>query len=86
MADIENPSRRRLGTLALGAFGTALVAGCSTLGLPKTSKAAANYQDRPNGRQHCANCVHFVAPNRCTIVEGDISPNGWSSYYMAKIG
>lgn len=83
--DLNPLSRRAFVTASLG--GTALiVAGCSTLGLPKVSKATARYQDRPNGRQQCANCVHFVTPNRCTIVDGDISPNGWSSYYMGKVG
>lgn len=83
--DLSPLSRRAFVTASLGGT-AALVAGCSTLGLPKVAKTTAHYQDRPNGRQHCENCVHFVAPNRCTIVDGDISPNGWSRYYMGKVG
>ena len=69
--------------------GTALVAGaavgaCSTLGLPKVSKADAAYRDAPNGNQRCQLCIHFEAPNRCTVVAGDISPHGWSRYFLAK--
>ena len=73
-------------TLGLAGGTAALAAGCSTLGLPKVSKAQARYQDRPNGTQRCERCVHFIAPNRCSIVDGDISPHGWSTYFMAKIG
>lgn len=79
-------SRRSFGAVTLGVFGGALAASCSTLGLPKVSKASARYQDHPNGTQHCSRCVHFMPPNRCSIVDGDISPNGWSTYYLAKVG
>ena len=30
---------------------------------------------KPN--QNCANCVQFVQPNVCKIVQGDIAPAGW---------
>ena len=42
----------------------------------KASKAAMKYQDRPNGEQMCSNCLQFVAPGSCKVVEGAISPNG----------
>jgi hypothetical protein len=44
-------------------------------------KAAAHYQSRPNGKQRCAGCKHFRAPNSCEIVIGNISPRGWCRYY-----
>jgi hypothetical protein len=81
------PSRREVvaGTLRLAAVGsTALTAACATLGLPKRSKAEAQYQDQPRMGQRCSGCVHFEAPNRCSVVAGDISPHGWSRYYLAK--
>ncbi len=79
----------RRGFFRVTLSGTALVAGaavgaCSTLGLPKVSKADAAYRDAPNGKQRCNGCIHFEPPNRCTVVAGDISPHGWSRYYLAK--
>ena len=47
----------------------------------KVSKAAARYQNRPNGKQRCGRCAHFLGPNGCEIVAGPISPNGWSRYF-----
>ena len=79
-------SRRSFGKMSFIVLSGSLTAACSTPGLPKIAKANARYQDRPNGKQHCANCVHFTQPDRCTIVDGEISPNGWSTYFMAKIG
>lgn len=69
--------------LVAAAAGLATAA-CSTLGLPKRSKADAQYQDRPRMGQQCSGCMHFEAPNRCSVVEGDISPHGWSKFYLAK--
>lgn len=45
------------------------------------SKAAAKYQPTPkNGR--CADCYFFRAPNLCHQVKGDISPQGWCSFFV----
>ena len=30
---------------------------------------------KPN--QMCSNCVNFISPNACKIVEGEIHPGGW---------
>jgi hypothetical protein len=49
-------------------------------------KAAAHYQNRPNGKQHCAICRHFQAPNSCEIVIGRISPHGWCRFFSAGQG
>jgi len=27
--------------------------------------------------QMCSNCVNFISPNACKIVEGEIHPGGW---------
>ena len=64
----------------------AAVAACAPgmLGRPRPTKQDAAYQDHPRGQQRCAGCIHFMPPNQCSVVAGDISPNGWSRYYMAK--
>lgn len=49
----------------------------------KVSKAQAQYQDTPKGDQKCSNCRFFVADsNTCTVVEGEISPDGWSALWV----
>lgn len=52
----------------------------------KSTKAAADYQDEPKGREHyCAVCTMFRAPDSCTSVEGKISPHGWCRFFEAKV-
>jgi High potential iron-sulfur protein len=53
----------------------------SAQGLAKMSKQQAQYQDRPNGIQACATCTLFEDPDRCKVVEGDVSPDGWCKAY-----
>jgi len=44
----------------------------------KVSKASVKYQYKPNGKEHCGNCVNFIAASKtCKRVEGPIDPNGW---------
>lgn len=77
-------SRRRL--LAAGA-GVAVtggaLAGCATgMKVPGTTpKAAAMYQDRPNGLARCGVCKHFISSGMCEIVAGPVSPDGWCQFY-----
>lgn len=48
----------------------------------KVSKAQAQYQDTPKGDQMCSNCTFFIADNNtCKVVEGEVSPNGWSALW-----
>ncbi|HEY0614297.1 MAG TPA: high-potential iron-sulfur protein [Candidatus Elarobacter sp.] len=42
------------------------------------NKKQFKYQDKPGPRgQKCAGCRFFRKPDKCTIVTGKISPNGW---------
>jgi hypothetical protein len=43
----------------------------------KLTKTASRYQDQPKSDQSCASCPYFVMPNKCVVVDGEISPNGW---------
>lgn len=95
MANIPTQIRRRDVLLrAVAATG----AGCSLAalgsGLPgaqaqvrqKLAKAEAHYQDQPNGQQHCAACVYYVAPVACQVVRGEVSPNGWCDRFQPRAG
>ena len=48
----------------------------------KMTKKQAGYivRDKP-ATQICAQCIYFVAPHDCVIVEGPVSPLGWCTYY-----
>ncbi|MGH2927476.1 MAG: iron oxidase [Solirubrobacteraceae bacterium] len=83
-------SRSRRSVLQAGA---GLVAGAAIVGTagaaeaadpPKLAKKVVMYQDHPKNGQHCSICVHFVPPNACKIVAGDISPNGWCGVFSPK--
>jgi hypothetical protein len=50
----------------------------------KVSKEAMKYQDKPNGDQKCSNCMQFVPPGSCNVVEGAISPNGYCIAWVKK--
>ena len=50
----------------------------------KASKEAMNYADKPNGDKRCSNCLNFISPTSCAIVEGTISPDGYCVAWAKK--
>ena len=50
----------------------------------KTPKKVAKYQDHPKNGQQCSECRFFRPPKACQLVAGDISPDGWCSFYAPK--
>ena len=70
----------------------ALLAGGCALCMPrfaeagKLSQELAQYQEQPKGDQNCANCMHFMAPNACKVVDGTVSPAGWCKLWVKKVG
>ena len=58
----------------------------------KAAKAAMLYQNKPHGKDHCSNCMHFIpgktskANGDCNVVAGSISPEGWCVAYTRKEG
>jgi hypothetical protein len=50
----------------------------------KASKEAMKYQDKPNGDQRCSNCLQFVPPASCKVVDGTINPNGYCIAWVKK--
>jgi hypothetical protein len=85
-SEITNSSARRhfLQITVGSALGSIALAGCSTLGLQKTSKASADYQEPAKGKKHCGDCVHFQKPHGCTIVAGAISAGGVCNYFLGE--
>ena len=52
----------------------------------KMSQPSVAYQDSPKGDQKCSNCSLFQEPNACTLVDGNISPEGWCKFWVKKAG
>ena len=46
-----------------------------------TSKAEAQYQDKPKGISRCGFCRHFYSPDICEIVSEPVSREGWCRFY-----
>ena len=82
-------SRRRVfrtliaSTAAIGAA-IALVGPDAADAQSKTPKKVAKYQDHPNKGAKCSDCRFFRPPKSCQLVAGDISPNGWCSFFAKK--
>lgn len=90
-AAVKALSRRKFLTVsaASAAFaGTAALSGCVTGTQARTPgttpKSVARYRNAPNQGRRCAQCAYFLAPDRCAIVAGGISPNGWCSFYRRR--
>ena len=75
--------RRRIVTLAASGFGIATLRSRSARAQQKVAKLDARYQEHPNGTQHCALCQYYVTPVACKLVRGEVSPNGWCSFFHA---
>jgi hypothetical protein len=51
----------------------------------KISQAAAAYQPIPKNGIQCDICTLFAAPISCTLVEGNISTQGWCKYFTPRV-
>ena len=50
----------------------------------RIAQKLVQYQETPKGPQECDNCLQFVVPGSCKVVEGKISPKGWCQLYAPK--
>jgi hypothetical protein len=81
-------SRRELLGAALGALS---LSGASMALAPAPARAQqkmaqklVQYQETPKNNQKCSDCLHFIAPDQCKLVEGKIKPNGWCALFAPK--
>jgi hypothetical protein len=88
MNENQKLSRRTLLTqtalLAGAAFTASVVPTKPAFAQQKATKEAMKYQDKPNGDQRCSNCLQFVAPSSCKVVDGTINPNGYCIAWVKK--
>ena len=76
-------SRRALVQAGVGVIAAAAVKP-AVAAPPKLAQSVVMYQDHPKGDQKCSICTHFLPPNACQIVAGDISPDGWCGVFTPK--
>jgi hypothetical protein len=94
--DGARPNRRAMIALACGgAISLAATAHAATpakpvakpppppgMKIPKpVSPKRAKYQDHPKQIFSCATCSFFETPDKCKVVIGAVSPNGWCDLY-----
>lgn len=77
---IALPRRQAIKAAASG-IGLAALQSKRATAQQKIAKLDARYQDRPNGTQHCALCEYYISPVACKLVRGEVSPNGWCSFF-----
>ena len=75
---------RRAALLAGAALTVSIVPSEQASAQQKASKEAMKYQDKPNGDQRCSNCMQFVPPASCKVVDGAINPNGYCIAWVKK--
>jgi len=93
----EEPKSSRRQFLKIGGAAIAMIpvvamSGNALATVNAAMRTSMKYHDKPNGANHCANCMHFVpgktakALGGCQIFPGDteISPNGYCVAWAAK--
>ena len=75
---------RRAALLAGAALTASVGPGEEASAQQKASKEAMKYQDKPNGDQRCSNCMQFVPPASCKVVDGTINPDSYCIAWVKK--
>jgi hypothetical protein len=50
----------------------------------KYTKEEVKFEHPAKGPNHCKDCVHWNAPNRCKIVEGKVMGVDWCDKFEKK--
>jgi hypothetical protein len=78
------PTRRAVLWTTVAALAAAVAVPPRTDAQTKIAQKLVQYQEKPKGPQECDNCLHFVPPASCKMVEGKINPKGWCQLYAPK--
>ena len=83
---IDGSERRtsRRAVLWMSVGGLAALIPLQAIAQAKIAQKLVHYQEKPKGPQECDNCLHFIAPASCKMVEGKINPKGWCQLYAPK--
>jgi hypothetical protein len=86
-AEVSRRNLLRSATIVAGGaavFATAMIAESAKAG-NQISQSAADYQTIPKNGAQCDICALFMPPISCTLVEGNISTQGWCKYFTRRI-
>jgi len=76
------PRRQFLKRALFGALVAGAAAGPACAQSGKMTKKQAGYIDRKKpAAQMCAQCLYYINPDDCVIVQGPVRPTGWCTYY-----
>ena len=87
-AEVTSASRRGfcVALLAGGLGYTAVRSRAADLVEPdsphKATKAQVHYQDHPKDIRSCGTCIHFKKPNGCTVMQGEVTKDGWCDLFV----
>jgi hypothetical protein len=88
MADTSKDMTRKdalRSLVVLPALSGLLAASAVSLAEAADNKKQFKYQDKPGKMGHkCSGCQLFKPPHGCSVVTGNISPNGWCVAWVAK--
>ena len=76
--------RAALATVAAGLTAATATRQAKAQTTEKLAQSVVQYQTNPKDGAKCSLCVNFQPPNACTIVAGEINPNGWCVAYAPK--
>ncbi len=82
MTNDHKAGRRKVLGAGVAILGGGLVESASAQ--QKVQKPTVQYQDQPKNGAECDQCVHFVAPSSCKLVDGTIAPKGWCLLFVKK--
>ena len=82
--DNDKTSRRRLLAGGVAVLAGAGMVASQARAQEKLAQTIVQYQETPKDGQKCSDCVNFVAPAACKIVDGKINPQGWCVAFAPK--
>ncbi len=79
-------SRRSMLKVGLSAIaaGVSGISGVATAQGQKIAQASVMYVDVSKNGMLCEQCIQFVAPGACKVVEGKINPKGYCVAFAPK--
>ncbi|GAC1620635.1 MAG: hypothetical protein NVS9B10_02570 [Nevskia sp.] len=80
---VTQMSRRTMLKLGLASLATG-VSGVAAAQAQKISQASVMYVDASKNGMLCEQCIQFIAPGACKIVEGKINPKGYCVAFAPK--
>ena len=75
-------TRRAMMKLGIAALAVGVTA--ESAAQQKIAQNLVQYQATPKNGQKCGDCLQFEAPDKCKVVDGKISPNGWCVAFVVK--